>query len=102
MLDFLLSLFKNNWTMVKSPAGAQQFEALDGKLEYPDPFNQTFRRPTMLVSDLALREDPIYGPIAESWVEDFKGLTDAFAAAWCKSGPRESRFLFLSLATLLT
>ncbi len=38
----------------------------------------------MLVSDLALRDDPIYGPIAKSWVEDFQGFTNAFAAAWCK------------------
>lgn len=38
----------------------------------------------MLVSDLALRLDPAYGPIAKAWSEDFKGLTDAFAAAWCE------------------
>jgi catalase-peroxidase len=39
----------------------------------------------MLVSDLGLRVDPIFGPIAESWVDDFGALTDAFVAAWCKS-----------------
>ena len=39
----------------------------------------------MLVSDLALREDPEFSAIAESWVDDFQALTDAFAAAWCKS-----------------
>jgi len=39
----------------------------------------------MLVSDLALREDPIYSAIALSWVNDFQALTNAFAAAWCKS-----------------
>jgi catalase-peroxidase len=70
---------------VKSPAGALQFEALNGTLDYPDPFNHTFRHATMLVSDLGLRVDPVFGPIAESWVDDFGALTDAFVAAWCKS-----------------
>ena len=83
--DYLISLFTNNWTLVKSPAGGHQFEALESKLEYPDPFNETFRHATMLVADLALREDPTFSAIAESWVEDFQALTDAFAAAWCKS-----------------
>lgn len=83
--DFLNSLFKNDWTLVHSPAGALQFEALNGTVDYPDPFNKTFRHATMLVSDLALREDPIYSVIAESWVDDFQALTDSFVAAWCKS-----------------
>jgi catalase-peroxidase len=86
--DFLTSLFKHEWTLTKSPAGAHQFEALQGAQEYPEPFdNKTFRRPTMLVSDLALREDPIYGAIARAWVDDFQAFTHAFAAAWCKSRP---------------
>jgi catalase-peroxidase len=85
LLDYLNSLFKNKWTLVKSPAGAHQFEALQGTLDYPDPFNKTFRHATMLVSDLALRDDPIYNAIAKSWVDDFPALTNAFAAAWCKS-----------------
>lgn len=38
----------------------------------------------MLVNDLALRVDPVYGKIAQAWVNDFQALTDAFAAAWCK------------------
>ncbi|AEO67156.1 uncharacterized protein THITE_2088638 [Thermothielavioides terrestris NRRL 8126] len=94
---FLNSLFKNEWTLVKSPAGALQFEALNGTRDYPDPFNKTFRRPTMLVTDLALREDPTYRAIAEKWVDDFQGLTDAFAAAWFKLTHRDmgpvSRYL---------
>lgn len=80
----MTSLFKNEWTLTKSPAGAHQFVALQGPEEYPDPFNGTLRRPTMLVSDLALREDPIYGAIARAWVDDFQAFTHAFAAAWCK------------------
>jgi len=79
----LTSLFKNNWTLTKSPAGAVQFIALDSALDYPDPFNKTKRHATMLVSDLALREDPIYNKIAKAWSNDLPSLTHAFAAAWC-------------------
>lgn len=85
LLDYLNSLFKNDWTLVKSPAGAFQFEALNGTVDYPDPFNGTFRHATMLVSDLGLKADPAFSAIAKNWVDDFQGLTDAFAAAWCKS-----------------
>jgi catalase-peroxidase len=81
---YLNSLFHNNWTLTKSPAGAFQYIALDSTVDYPDPFNHTFRHATMLVSDLALRVDPIYSVIAKSWVDDFPKLTNAFAAAWCK------------------
>jgi catalase-peroxidase len=84
-LDYLNSLFHNNWTLTKSPAGALQYIALDSTVDYPDPFNHTFRHATMLVSDLALLEDPIYNVIAGHWVDNFQLLTDAFAAAWCKS-----------------
>ncbi|TVY75672.1 Catalase-peroxidase [Lachnellula suecica] len=87
--DYLNSLFKNDWTLVKSPAGAVQFEALNGTVDYPDPFNGTFRHATMLVSDLALRDDPAYSVIAESWVDDFDALTTAFAAAWFKLTHRD-------------
>ncbi|GAB1317466.1 Catalase-peroxidase 2 [Madurella fahalii] len=87
--DFLTALFKHEWTLTKSPAGAHQFVALQGPEEYPDPFNKTFRRPTMLVSDLALRDDPIYNAIASAWVDDFEAFTDAFAAAWFKLTHRD-------------
>ena len=82
--DFLNSLFHNTWTAVKSPAGAIQFEALNGTVDYPFPFNNSFHHATMLVSDLALRDDPIFHAIAEPWSNDFQALTNAFAAAWCK------------------
>ncbi|KAH9214031.1 heme peroxidase [Leptodontidium sp. 2 PMI_412] len=87
--DFLNSLFANSWSAVRSPAGAHQFEALNGTVDYPNPFNTSFRRATMLVSDLALRDDPSYSVIARSWVENFQGLTDAFAAAWFKLTHRD-------------
>ncbi|PVH96468.1 heme peroxidase [Periconia macrospinosa] len=87
--DYLNSLFNNNWTAVLSPAGAHQFEALDGTVDYPNPFNSSFRRASMLVSDLALREDPDYAVIAKAWSEDFTSFTNAFAAAWFKLTHRD-------------
>ncbi|KAK4100183.1 catalase/peroxidase HPI [Parathielavia hyrcaniae] len=88
--DYLTSLFKHEWTLTKSPAGAHQFEALQGPQVYPEPFdNTTFRRPTMLVSDLALREDPIYSAIASAWADDFEAFTHAFAVTWFKLTHRD-------------
>jgi catalase-peroxidase len=78
-------LFTNTWTLVKSPAGHLQFEALNGTVDYPNPFNNTFRRPSMMVSDVALREDPAFSAIALPWMNDFQSFTDAFVAVWCKS-----------------
>ncbi|KAL2062139.1 hypothetical protein VTL71DRAFT_6405 [Oculimacula yallundae] len=95
--DFLNSLYGNTWTLVHSPAGAKQFEASNGTLDYPNPFGTGFRKASMLVSDLALRDDPAYGVIAKSWEKDFQGLTTAFAAAWFKLTHRDmgplSRYL---------
>ncbi|KPM41693.1 Catalase-peroxidase 2 [Neonectria ditissima] len=83
--DFLNSLVKNNWTLVESPAGAHQWEALNGTVDYPDPFDKTkFRRATMLTSDLALINDPSYKKICNRWVEHPEELVDAFAKAWFK------------------
>ncbi|KAK2623520.1 hypothetical protein QTJ16_007074 [Diplocarpon rosae] len=95
--DFLQSLFGNTWTAVQSPTGAHQFQALNGTVDYPDPFNGSARRATMLVSDLALRDDPAYNVIAKAWASDFEGFTQAFAAAWFKLTHRDmgpiSRYL---------
>ncbi|RKK10098.1 Catalase-peroxidase 2 [Fusarium oxysporum f. sp. cepae] len=82
---FLKSLLGNNWTLVESPAGHKQWEALNGKLEYPDPFVKgKFRRPTMLTSDLALINDPSYLKICKRWHDNPKELNAAFARAWYK------------------
>src|SRR5262249_28168450 len=51
----------------------------------PDPFDASKRHaPTMLTTDLALKVDPIYGPIAKRWLEHPDELADAFARAWYK------------------
>ncbi|KAH7245281.1 heme peroxidase [Fusarium tricinctum] len=82
---FLESLLKNEWTLVKSPAGAHQWEALNGTVDYPDPFDKTkFRRATMLTSDLALINDPAYLKICKRWLNNPKEMGKAFSRAWFK------------------
>ena len=83
--DYLTSLLKNNWTLVASPAGGHQWEALDAKADYPDPFIKgKFRKPTMLTSDLGLIHDTSFRNISETFFDDFDYFTDTFGLAWCE------------------
>jgi len=62
---FLYILFEHEWELMRSPAGAWQWVAKDPKIWVPDPFDPNKKHPpTMLTTDLALREDPIYEKIA--------------------------------------
>jgi catalase-peroxidase len=82
---YLSSLLGNNWTLVESPAGAPQWEALAAEEDYPDPFiPNKFRKPTMLTSDLALIYDPVYKNISQTYHDNFEYLTEKFALAWCE------------------
>lgn len=82
--NFLESLFHNEWSLVESPGGAHQWEALNATANYPLPFdNSSFQRPRMLTSDLALRDDPIYANISQVYLANFTKLTDDFSRA-CK------------------
>ncbi|KAH6688424.1 peroxidase/catalase [Plectosphaerella plurivora] len=82
---YLESLLNNKWQLVESPAGAHQWEAINGTVDYPDPFDTTkFRKATMLTSDLALIEDAAYLKICQRWLEHPDELADAFARAWFK------------------
>ncbi|KAL7931564.1 heme peroxidase [Trichoderma chlorosporum] len=82
---FLNSLLKNNFTLTTSPGGAPQWEALDANASIPDPFIAgKFRRPTMLTSDLGLRDDPIYNNISTTFLNDFDYFTQKFGLAWYK------------------
>ncbi|KAH6886771.1 heme peroxidase [Thelonectria olida] len=82
---FLHSLLTNNWTLVESPAGAKQWEAVNGTVDYPDPFDKTkFRRATMLTSDLALIHDEKYLKICKRWLDHPEETKAAFARAWFK------------------
>jgi catalase-peroxidase len=82
---FLEILYGYEWELSESPAGAKQWVAKDSEEIIPDPFDSAKkRRPTMLTSDLALREDPAYGEITRRWLEHPEELADAFAKAWYK------------------
>src|SRR5437667_4118450 len=64
------TLFNNEWELTKSPAGAWQFKAKRGGATIPDPFDPSKRHvPTMLVTDLSLRADPIYEKISRRFYE---------------------------------
>ncbi len=87
---FLSNLFDYEWELEKSPAGAHQWVAKDSEAIIPAPdAGGAPRRPTMLTTDLALRLDPIYGPIARRFKDDPDALADAFARAWYKLTHRD-------------
>ncbi|CAM3054227.1 catalase/peroxidase HPI [Mycobacterium intermedium] len=83
---FLETLYGYEWELTKSPAGAWQYTAKDGAGAgtIPDPFGGPGRNPTMLVTDVSLREDPIYREITSRWLKNPDELADAFAKAWYK------------------
>jgi catalase-peroxidase len=97
---FLENLFKYEWELTTSPAGAKQWTPKnpEAKGTVPDAHDPSKRHaPMMLTTDLALRMDPIYGPIAKRFWENPDQLEDAFAKAWFKllhrdMGPR-ARYL---------
>ena len=99
-MGYLETLFKHEWELVKSPAGAYQWVAKDVADEdmVVDAFDPSKKhRPMMTTADLSLRFDPIYEPIARHYLESPDEFADAFARAWFKlthrdMGPR-SRYL---------
>jgi catalase-peroxidase len=82
----LENLYGYEWELTKSPAGAWQFVAKDGAGAgtIPDPFGGPGRAPTMLVTDISLRVDPIYGPLTRRWRDHPEEMSEAFAKAWYK------------------
>ena len=99
-MGYLNVLFKYEWELVKSPAGANQWLAKnvaeeDMVVDAHDPSKK--HQPMMTTADLSLRFDPIYGPIAQRYQQNPDKFADAFARAWFKlthrdMGPR-SRYL---------
>jgi catalase-peroxidase len=84
---FLANLFEYDWELTKSPAGAYQWTPKDPAAQgtVPDAHDPSKRHaPMMLTTDLALKVDPIYGPIARHFYEHPDELADAFAKAWYK------------------
>jgi catalase-peroxidase len=87
---FFENLFNNEWELTKSPAGAFQFKAKGGVATVPDAYDRSKRHvPTMLVTDLALRVDPIYEKISRHFYENPDQFADAFARAWFKLTHRD-------------
>jgi catalase-peroxidase len=93
---FLENLFKYEWELTESPAGAKQWKPKNPEAQgtVPDAHDPKKRHaPMMLTTDLALKVDPIYAPIAKRFHENPGQLADAFARAWFKllhrdMGPR--------------
>jgi catalase-peroxidase len=86
---FLENLYGFEWELEKSPAGANQWVAKDSEEVIPDAYDGTSHRPRMLTTDLALRFDPIYGPISRRFKDNPDEFADAFARAWYKLTHRD-------------
>ena len=98
--NFLENLHNHEWELTKSAAGKSQYEPTNAAAvaNVPDAHDPSKKHaPMMLTTDLSLRADPVYGPIAARFLENFEEFEDAFARAWFKlihrdMGPR-SRYL---------
>ncbi|MEL7058806.1 MAG: catalase/peroxidase HPI [Acidobacteriota bacterium] len=89
---YLEMLFGHEWELTKSPAGAWQWTPQDGAASdlVPDAHDPDKRSaPMMATTDIALRVDPIYEPIARRYSENFAELEDAFGRAWFKLTHRD-------------
>jgi catalase-peroxidase len=87
---FFDNLFKFEWELEKSPAGAWQWVAKDAPADVPDAHDPSKKhKPTMLTTDLSLRFDPIYEPISRRFYENPDAFADAFARAWFKLTHRD-------------
>jgi catalase-peroxidase len=87
---FLDNLFKFEWELTESPAGAKQWRAIGAEPTIPDAYDPSKKHvPTMLTSDLALRFDPAYAVISRRFYEHPDQFADAFARAWFKLTHRD-------------
>lgn len=87
---YLKLLFKYEWELVESPAGAKQWVAKDAEPMLPDAFDPNKKHvPTMLTTDLSLRFDPAYEKISRRFMENPAEFDAAFAKAWFKLTHRD-------------
>ena len=87
---FFDNLFKFEWELTHSPAGAQQWQAKGAPADIPDPFDSAKKRvPTMLTTDLSLRFDAAYEKISRRFHDNPDQFADAFARAWFKLTHRD-------------
>ncbi|MCW5603951.1 MAG: catalase/peroxidase HPI, partial [Burkholderiales bacterium] len=88
--DFFEILFKYEWELVKSPAGAKQWMAKDAPEIIPDAHEKgKFHKPTMLTTDLTMRFDPEFGKISQRFLGNPQAFAEAFARAWYKLTHRD-------------
>ena len=88
--NFFETLFKFEWELTKSPAGAHQWQAKNAPAITPDAHDPSKKHvPTMLTTDLSLRFDPIYEKISRRFLENPDQFADAFARAWFKLTHRD-------------
>ncbi|KAL3442984.1 heme peroxidase [Aspergillus insuetus] len=88
--DFFNYLFKYEWELEKSPAGANQWVAKTDDKIIPDAFDPNLKhRPRMLTTDLSLRYDPEYEKISRRFLEHPDQFADAFSRAWFKLTHRD-------------
>jgi catalase-peroxidase len=84
------NLFKYEWELTKSPAGAYQWKAKNAPANVPDAHDPSKKHvPTMLTTDLSLRFDPTYEKISRRFYENPDQFADAFARAWFKLTHRD-------------
>ena len=86
------TLFKYEWKLTKSPAGAHQWTPTDpsAATTVVDAHDKTkFHAPMMTTADMALRMDPAYEKISRKFLNDFNAFADAFARAWFKLTHRD-------------
>ena len=96
--NFFENLFKFEWELTKSPAGAHQWVAKGAEAIIPDAHDPSKKRlPTMLTTDLSLRFDPAYEKISRRFLDNPQAFAEAFARAWFKLTHRDlgpkSRYL---------
>jgi len=88
--SYFENLFKYEWELVNSPAGAKQWVAKDAPEIIPDAqVPGKFHKPTMLTTDLTMRFDPEFGKISKRFLEDPQAFAEAFARAWFKLTHRD-------------
>ncbi len=87
---FFDNLFGNEWELTRSPAGAKQWKAKNAAATIPDAHDKSKTHvPTMLTTDLSLRQDPAYEKISRRFHEHPAEFADAFARAWFKLTHRD-------------
>jgi catalase-peroxidase len=87
--NFFENLFKFEWELTKSPAGAHQWVAKNAPDVIPDAHGGPNKKPMMLTTDLSLRFDPAYEKISRRFLENPQAFAEAFARAWYKLTHRD-------------